>query len=116
VYEAISRTAIHAVKPEQVATFLGRRLTGNFSAELGNDFNTRIEGTRIRHQMGPTTIKMYDKFGRVLRIETTTNDVSFFKHHRNVEQRDGSIAFKLAPLSESHQRSAISFQVPLADG
>jgi hypothetical protein len=101
LYEAISRTAIHAVKPEHVATFLGRRLIGSFSAELGNDFNTRIQGTRIRHQMGPATIKMYDKFGRVLRIETTTNDVSFFKHHRNVEQRDGSIAFKLAPLRKS---------------
>jgi hypothetical protein len=101
LYEAISRTAIHAVKPEHVATFLGRRLTGNFSAELGNDFNTRIQGTRIRHQMGPATIKMYDKFGRVLRIETTTNDVSFFKHHRNVEQRDGSTVFKLAPLKKS---------------
>jgi len=44
---------------------------------------------------------MYDKFGRVLRIETTTNDVSFFKHHRNVEHRDGSITFKLAPLKKS---------------
>ena len=51
--------------------------------------------------MGPATIKMYDKLGRVLRIETTTNDVSFFKHHRNVEHRDGSTAFKLAPLKKS---------------
>lgn len=101
LYEAISRTAIHTVKPEQVATFLGRRLSGNFSAELGNDFNTRIRGTRIRHYMGPASIKMYDKFGRVLRIETTTNDVSFFKHHRNVEHRDGSIDFKLAPLKKT---------------
>ena len=25
---------------------------------------------------------MYDKHGIVLRIETTANDVSFFKHHR----------------------------------
>ena len=32
--------------------------------------------------MGPVAIKMYDKLGRVLRIETTTNDVTFFKHHR----------------------------------
>jgi len=80
LYEAIVRTAIHAVKAEQVATFLGRRITVQFNAELGNDFNTRIQGTRIRHHMGPTSIKMYDKFGRVLRIETTTNDVSFFRH------------------------------------
>jgi len=51
--------------------------------------------------MGPSSIKMYDKFGRVLRIETTTNDVSFFKHHRTVEHRDGSDEFKLAPLRKT---------------
>ena len=34
-------------------------------------------------------VKVYDKFSRVLRVETTVNDVSFFKHHRKVEHRDG---------------------------
>jgi hypothetical protein len=101
VYEAITRTAIHAVKAEHVATFLGRKLTGNYRDELGNDFSTRIEGTRIRHHMGPACIKMYDKFGLVLRIETTANNVSFFKHHRKVEQRDGNTVYKLAPLKKS---------------
>jgi len=51
--------------------------------------------------MGPASIKMYDKFGRVLRIETTTNDVSFFKHHRTVEHRDGTTSFKVAPLRKT---------------
>jgi hypothetical protein len=32
---------------------------------------------------------MYDKHGIVLRIETTINGVSFFKHHRKVEHRRG---------------------------
>ena len=76
LYEAITRTAVHAVRADNVATFLGRKLTGNYQDELGNDFKTRIQGTRIKHHMGPTSIKMYDKFGRVLRIEPTTNDVS----------------------------------------
>jgi hypothetical protein len=101
IYDAISRTAIHAVKAENVATFLGRKLTGNYRDEMGNDFHTRVEGTRIKHHMGPTSIKMYDKFGLVLRIETTVNDVSFFKHHRMVEQRDGTTTFKLAPLKKN---------------
>jgi hypothetical protein len=100
-YEAITRSAIHAVKADQVATFLGRKLTGNVTAELGGDFSTRIQGTRIRHHMGSASIKMYDKFGLILRIETTTNDVSFFRHHRWVEHRDGTSAFKLAPLKKS---------------
>jgi len=101
IYENIVRTAIHAVKPDHVATFLGRKLTGNYRDELGNDFSTRIEGTRIRHHMGPASIKMYDKFALVLRIETTANDVSFFKHYRKVEQRDGTTVHKLAPLKKS---------------
>lgn len=101
LYETVTRTAIHTVKAESVATFLGRKLTGNYRDELGNDFSTRIEGTRIRHHMGPASIKMYDKFGLVLRIETTANNVSFFKHHRKVEQRDGTTVYKLAPLKKS---------------
>ncbi len=40
--------------------------------------------------MGSVSIKMYDKFGKILRIETTSNDISFFKHYREVEHRDGT--------------------------
>lgn len=101
LYEALSRTAIHTVKPENVATFLGRKLHGNYEGELGNDFHTRIEGTRIKHHMGPVSIKMYDKLGVVLRIETTANDVSFFKHHRRVEHREGDWEMKDAPVKKS---------------
>jgi len=101
IYEAITRTAVHAVKAGDVATFLGRKLTGNYQDEIGNDFSTRIEGTRIRHHMGAASIKMYDKFGLVLRIETTANNVSFFKHHREVVHRDGSSSLKLAPMKKT---------------
>src|SRR5512135_809810 len=101
LYEALSRTAIHAVKCEQVATFLGHRLTESYEGEIGNDFSTRLEGTRIKHYMGPAAIKMYDKFALVLRVETTCNDVTFFKHHRRVEHRDGMWEMKLAPMKKS---------------
>jgi len=100
IYEFITRTAIHAVKPENVATFLGKKLHGNYKDEVGNNFNTRIEGTRIKHQMGPVSIKMYDKLSIVLRIETTVNDVSFFKHRRKVEQRDGKTVRKNAAMKK----------------
>lgn len=101
IYETITRTAIHTVKPDKVATFLGRKLTGHYQDELGNNFSTRIEGTCLKHHMGPVTIKMYDKFGLILRIETTVNDPSFFKHHRVVEQKNGEKIFKLANLKKS---------------
>lgn len=50
--------------------------------------------------MGAVSIKMYDKLGLVLRIETTVNNVSFFKHYRKVEQRDGSTILKFASMKK----------------
>lgn len=101
LYEHLVRTAVHAAKAENVATFLGRKLHGNYRDELGNDFSRRILGTRIRHSMGPVTLKMYDKFGLILRIETTVNDVTFFKHHRLVCHRNGERSFKLARVRKT---------------
>jgi hypothetical protein len=101
LYESLVRTAIHTVKPDNVATFLGRKLNGNYRDELGNDFHTRIEGTRIKHHMGRVSIKMYDKLALVLRIETTANDVTFFRHHRRVEHRDGTWEMKEAPVRKT---------------
>ena len=51
--------------------------------------------------MGSASVKIYDKYGQVLRIETTTNDVSFFKHHRKVEHKNGTETRELAPLKKS---------------
>ena len=101
LYEALSRQAVLAVKAPQVSTFLGKKLDGRVAAEIGSRFNTRIEGTCIKHRYGTCSVKLYDKFQRVLRIETTTNDVTFFKHHRRVEHRDSPATRELAPLKKS---------------
>ena len=69
--------------------------------EIGSRFTTRIEGRCIKHRLGSVSIKMYDKFGRILRLETTANDVSFFKHFRKVEHRDGHESRELAPLKKT---------------
>ena len=52
MYDEIIRTAIHTVKPDNIATFLGQRITYNCKKEVGNNFNQRILGTRIKHHMG----------------------------------------------------------------
>ena len=80
---------------------MGKKLNGNYQDEMGNRYNVRIEGTRVRHTMGMTSIKMYDKFGQILRIETTANDISFFKHYREVEQRNGESVMKFAPMKKT---------------
>jgi hypothetical protein len=101
LYEQLVRQSVLSVKAEQVANFLGRQITPLLAQEIGSQFSTRIEGTCIKHRFGKCSIKMYDKFGIVLRIETTTNDVSSFKHHRKVEHRQGPPTRALAPVKKS---------------
>lgn len=101
IYGNLTRTAIHTVKPDNIATFLGRKLNAQYEGEMGNRFNIRIEGTRIKHTMGPVSLKLYDKFGLILRIETTVNDLTFFKHYREVEHRDGSRETKWASMQKT---------------
>jgi len=101
LYEQLTRQSVLSVKAEQIATFLGRQITPQLAQELGSQFSTRIEGTCIKHRFGDASIKMYDKFGQILRIETTTNDVSFFKHHRKVEHAIRPATRELAPVKKS---------------
>ena len=61
IYDDLLAMAIHTVKPENIATFLGRKLHGNYQQEMGNRYNVRLEGSRIKHSMGKCSIKMYDK-------------------------------------------------------
>ena len=55
----------------------------------------------MKHRYGSSSIKMYDKAGIVLRIEVTANDVSFFKHHRKVEHRNGPPTRAIAPVKKT---------------
>jgi hypothetical protein len=101
LYEHLVRETVLNVKAEHVAKFLGRQITPLLAQEIGSQFSTRIEGTCVKHYFGKSSIKMYDKCGIVLRIETTTNNVSSFKHHRKVEHRNGPPTRALAPVRKT---------------
>src|ERR1700732_3046075 len=101
LYEQLSRQAILTVKAEHVATFLGHKITAQLAQAIGRQFATRIAGTCVKHRFGKSSIKIYDKFGLVLRLETTTNEVSAFKHYRKVEHRQGPATRALAPVRKT---------------
>jgi hypothetical protein len=101
LYEQLTRQSVLNVKAEQIAPFLGRPIIPRLARERGSQFSTRIEGTCIKPRFADASIKMYDKFGQTLRIETTTNDVCFFKPHRKVEHRQGRPTRGLAPVKKS---------------
>lgn len=101
IYDNIVKTAMHTVTPENIATFLGKRVTVNFEGEIGSRYNERSLGTRIKHQMGELSVKIYDKFGKVLRIEVTAVDVSKLNAFRDVFKRNGEIVSKSAPVKKN---------------
>ncbi len=101
LYDVLSRQAVLAAHAGKVAGFLGKKLTRQLAQEIGSRLSTRIEGRCIKHHMGVASVKVYDKFSHVLRIETTINDVSFFKHHRKVEHKNGQSTYELAALRKT---------------
>ena len=100
-----------------VMRFLGRNIpaTGNISprlkAEVASDMKSRPEGVRIKHRLGGNSIKMYDKQGSVLRIETTINDASGFKTFRTPEgQPEAEMSWHRMRkgIADPHRRAEVS--------
>jgi len=87
LYAQITRTAACEVGCADIYRFLGKRHTSRSKAEVSSRLQTLVQGTRIKHTLGATSLKMYDKAGSVLRIECTTSDVKSFTHYRKVEPR-----------------------------
>jgi hypothetical protein len=95
----LTRQAMLIARAGEVARFFGHEFSPE--AEATTRFATVQEGVlRLRHFLGQQSIKLYNK-GAVLRIEVTTHEVSFFKHHREVKKRDGTTEWKVAPLKKS---------------
>jgi DNA-binding PadR family transcriptional regulator len=79
VYPALVDHAIKRFDSQDVLRFLGQRTTRRFNGEVSSSLLTRSEGIRVKHRLQENSIKMYDKQGSVLRIETTINNARRFK-------------------------------------
>jgi len=97
IYPALVNHAIHQFNSEKVMRFLGRRTNSRFNGEVVSDVTRRPEGIRVKHRVEENSIKMYDKQGSVLRIETTINNPQRFKVRRGVT-RQGERVRQWAPL------------------
>ncbi len=82
LYPRLVEHARACLSAEDVLKFLGRKLDGNFRGEVQTHVGRRVEGVRVKHAMKANKLKMYDKGGCVLRIETTINDPAEFRVRR----------------------------------
>jgi hypothetical protein len=100
-----------------VLRFLGHPIpthggvNGHFAGEVTTDYKRRPEGVRIKHQVKKNWMKLYDKQGTVLRIETVINDVSDMKSYRSKENEPkGDKAWRRMRkgVADLHRRAEIS--------
>jgi hypothetical protein len=82
LYGELLRQATLSFGAEDVMHFLGRKLTPQFKGEMRTSSQRRPEGSRIKHWMKENWIKMYNKAGLVLRIETVINNPYEFRVRR----------------------------------
>ena len=72
----------------EVMNFLGRELNGHFQREVVSDLSSlvcrRVGGSRIKHRVKQNWLKMYDKAGLVLRVETVINNPGEFSARKQV--------------------------------
>jgi hypothetical protein len=84
---------------------------GKFAGELVSDLKRRVEGTRIKHRLNGHWIKLYDKQGSVLRVETVINQTRDMKVYRTKEGDEGgakSWQRLRKGVADIHRRAEIS--------
>jgi hypothetical protein len=111
LYPPLVRHAMEHFKSPDVMRFLGRKAHGNFTGEIVTSFKDRPEGVRVKHWVRGNSIKMYDKAGSLLRVETTIGRTNDFKVLRPIhDQPDGKLTWQ--PLrkgvADLHRRCQLS--------
>jgi hypothetical protein len=87
IYPSLIRHAIEEFHSEDVLRFLERRTNSRFAGRSEGNLKRRVEGTRVKHYLEENSIKMYNKAGSVLRIETTINNPRRFRVRREGRSR-----------------------------
>lgn len=101
LFEQLLQYAVISVLPNDIMSFLGKKLAGPQFGRIETTIKKSYLGYRIKHKNGAISIKMYNKSGNVLRIEITFNNVSELKIEREVKQRNGQTVKKLANMKKS---------------
>jgi hypothetical protein len=79
LYRRLLEHATLAFSAEDILSFLGKKLHPALQADVDTDCKKRHQGFRVKHRYDGNWLKMYDKFGQVLRIEMVINQPRCFK-------------------------------------
>jgi hypothetical protein len=111
LYPSLVIGGITQMSSADVMRFLGGKVHGAFRGEIVSDFKDRPEGVRLKHRVGDNSVKLYDKQGSILRVETTMNNPAGFKVYRRREgDPDGPQAWRplRRGIADLHRRAQVS--------
>lgn len=111
VYPSLVAGAMTTFSSRDVMRYLGKKPSGPFKGEVISSYLHRPEGVRVKHSVQGNSVKMYDKQGNVLRIETTMNDPYRFKAYRPKEsdpQGPRQWRFLRKGVADTQRRAEIS--------
>jgi hypothetical protein len=111
IYPSLVRHGMTTFSSPDVMRFLGGKVHGAFKGEIISDFKNRPEGVRIKHRVGQNSVKLYDKQGSVLRVETTINNPCGMKVFRPREgDSDGPSSWRpmRKGIADLHRRTRLS--------
>jgi hypothetical protein len=101
LYRQLLQFATVTFTPKDILGFLGRKWDRRFDGEVQTEVKTdRVLGTRIKHRMTKNWLKMYDKFGQILRVETVINRPKEFSVFRTRHHRDGTTSQGYFPMNK----------------
>lgn len=83
--------ALLTFSPRKIFSYLGRKWHERFDGEIQTHYKSvREPGACLKHFMKRNWLKMYDKLGLLLRVETVINQPGEFKVLRARQHRDGT--------------------------
>jgi len=116
LFPMLARFGLQIADSANVMRFLGKispeaPLPGRVSADVRGDRRRRYEGVRVKHWCGGNSVKVYNKAGNVLRVETGINHTRSFKVFRRAHD-DPSQPIRWQPMrkgvADLHRRAQLS--------
>jgi len=117
IYPSLIRGAISAFSTRNVMRFLGKKPQGPYrTGEVISSYLRRPEGIRVKHSINRNSVKLYNKQGSVLRVETTINDPYEFKAFRpkeNDPEGDYDWRYLRKGIADIHRRAVCRRRCPV---
>ena len=120
VYPRLVHYATELLESTDVLRFMGYKVTKagqprrDFAGEVVTTIKELVEGTCVKHRVLQNLLKMYDKFGVVLRLENLLINVRDFKVYRTKENDpDGPMSYlrMRKGVADIHRRAEIGQKI-----